>query len=107
MQFFVELQPIAPLSPTLVPTHASTGLKALEPAAMLPLPLEADPTNFVEDPDAMLSIVDAGKRWVCPHCGNNDRRMIREEIDKTVLLNPYPPFYGKKLICGKCGMECR
>jgi len=97
-----------PLSPTSKSIHASTGLGAEEPAVKLPHPLIADPsTNAEEDPAAMLSIEDAGKRWVCPHCGNNDRRMIRELIDKTALLYPYPPFYGKKLNCGNCGKEWR
>lgn len=42
-------------------------------------------------------------RWVCPECGNNNPRMIREEVDKSILLNAYPPVYGKKLKCGQCG----
>ncbi|HMF33573.1 MAG TPA: hypothetical protein VKK79_19275 [Candidatus Lokiarchaeia archaeon] len=51
--------------------------------------------------------VEYGARWQCPKCGNNDRRMIREVQDKTILLNAYPPVYGKKLVCGKCGGEWR
>jgi DNA-directed RNA polymerase subunit M/transcription elongation factor TFIIS len=48
-----------------------------------------------------------GGRWVCPKCGNNNPRMIREETDKSVLLNAYPPVYGKKLKCGQCGNSWR
>jgi len=50
---------------------------------------------------------EAGQRWQCPKCGNNLRSMIREVTDKTVILSTYPPIYGKKLICGKCGKEWR
>lgn len=50
---------------------------------------------------------EAGQRWQCPKCGNNLRSMIREVTDKTVVLSTYPPIYGKKLICGKCGKEWR
>jgi len=93
-------KPTTPLSPTPKPARAPTGLRAEAPKAEVP-------AKAGEVPAATPSVVDAGARWVCPHCGNNERRMIRELVDKTVLLNAYPPIYGKKLICGKCGKEWR
>jgi predicted RNA-binding Zn-ribbon protein involved in translation (DUF1610 family) len=51
--------------------------------------------------------VEGALRWQCPSCGNNLRSMIREVTDKTVMLSTYPPIYGKKLVCGKCGKEWR
>ncbi len=60
-----------------------------------------------EAPAVAPAVAEGGVRWVCPHCGNGDRRMIRELVDRTILLNAYPPVYGKKLACGKCGKEWR
>jgi len=57
-----------------------------------------------EDGEAPSDKVESA-RWGCPECGNNDRRMIREETDKSIMLNAYPPVYGKKLVCGQCGAE--
>lgn len=46
-------------------------------------------------------------RLQCPKCGIVDRRMFREELDKTHIINPYPVMYGKKWICGACGANWR
>jgi hypothetical protein len=82
------------------PAPVVTAFKAEAPKAAAPPKAEAAPA-------AEPAVSEGGARWVCPHCGNNDRRMIRELVDKTVLLNAYPPIYGKKLNCGKCGKEWR
>jgi peptidoglycan hydrolase CwlO-like protein len=55
-------------------------------------------------PEEGLSSIDAA-RWVCPKCGNNHRHMIREEEDKSIILNVAPRVYGKKLLCGSCGWK--
>ncbi len=57
-----------------------------------------------ESPAVDMLIIDSA-RWVCPKCGNNNRGMIREEEDKAILLNQYPPVYSKKLVCGQCGLN--
>ncbi|HMF30529.1 MAG TPA: hypothetical protein VKK79_03900 [Candidatus Lokiarchaeia archaeon] len=70
-----------------------------EEATVLEFGAEAGGTGESSDETEIVE----GARWLCPKCGNNDRRMIREEQDKTVLINAYPPIYGKKLVCGQCG----
>ncbi len=75
----------------------------------LPLaPAEAqilkEPGDKAEQPAEEVATIDAA-RWVCPKCGNNNRGMIREEEDKSILLNQYPPVYGKSLKCGQCGAK--
>lgn len=65
---------------------------------------EEESTSEGESPVEKDKEIDTG-RWVCPNCGNNDRRMIREQTDKSIILNVYPPVYGKKLACGQCGEE--
>ncbi len=123
----------APISftPTRVPAPTPTPVAAPVPAAAAavklahvekPAPVaraaapapalkaevpKAAPPKAEEAPAAAPAVAEGGARWVCPHCGNSDRRMIRELVDKTVLLNAYPPIYGKKLNCGKCGKEWR
>lgn len=69
--------------------------------------VEVEVSEVEPEPEAGAAHFETGARWQCPKCGNIDRRMIREMQDKTVLLNAYPPVYGKKLICGKCGGEWR
>ncbi|OLS12336.1 MAG: hypothetical protein RBG13Loki_3985 [Promethearchaeota archaeon CR_4] len=94
-------KPSTPLTPTPKSAHAPSGLRAEEPIKSTPSTMSG------EAPSTPTLIAESGARWVCPHCGNNDRRMIRELVDKTVLLNAYPPIYGKKLNCGKCGKDWR
>ncbi len=46
------------------------------------------------------------KRLKCPSCGNNDRRKIKEEPDKTEVLYysmQGTPVYKTKFKCGQCG----
>jgi len=44
--------------------------------------------------------------FLCPKCGNQDRRKIKEVEDKSQKPLYYSmqgaPVYPKKLICGKC-----
>ncbi len=61
-------------------------------------------TTKAEGSAEEITTIDAA-RWVCPKCGNNNRGMIREEEDKSILLNQYPPVYGKSLKCGQCGAK--
>ncbi|MHA1776804.1 MAG: hypothetical protein ACTSWC_08505 [Promethearchaeota archaeon] len=46
-------------------------------------------------------------RLTCPKCGNSQRNMIREVVDKSHIIMDYPLIYGKKYICGKCGTHWR
>ncbi|MFX1444311.1 MAG: hypothetical protein ACFFHV_12930 [Promethearchaeota archaeon] len=44
-------------------------------------------------------------RRTCPNCGNNNRKMIREVIDRENIIMENPNVYGLKFTCGKCGFE--
>jgi len=41
----------------------------------------------------------------CPNCGNPNPASIHEQVDKTRIIMEPPRMYGKKFICGECGME--
>ncbi|MFX1320601.1 MAG: hypothetical protein ACFFAQ_03045 [Promethearchaeota archaeon] len=43
----------------------------------------------------------------CPKCGNANKDLIREIIDKTHIIFAYPRVYGHKYKCGHCGTEWR
>jgi hypothetical protein len=65
------------------------------------------PAPSAEMTTTVVATIEDGGRWKCPKCSNVDRGMIREVTDKAVMLNAYPPIYGKKLTCGRCGQEWR
>ncbi len=44
-------------------------------------------------------------RRTCPNCGNNNRKLIRELIDRENIIMENPNIYGLKYICGNCGYE--
>ncbi|MCK4779992.1 MAG: hypothetical protein KAT57_07390 [Candidatus Lokiarchaeota archaeon] len=46
-------------------------------------------------------------RRECPKCGNNNKPLIREVLDKTHIICDYPRMFGKKYHCGECGGEWR
>ncbi len=46
-------------------------------------------------------------RRECPKCGNKNKMLIRETIDKTHVICDYPRICGKKYHCGECGVEWR
>ncbi|TKJ24217.1 MAG: hypothetical protein CEE43_00610 [Promethearchaeota archaeon Loki_b32] len=52
-------------------------------------------------------ILQGVSRRECPKCGNNNKPLIREILDKTHLICDYPRMYGKKYHCGECGVEWR
>lgn len=52
-------------------------------------------------------IVEGTSRRKCPVCGNSNIKLIREVVDKTIILLDYPKVYGKKLTCLECGGEWR
>jgi hypothetical protein len=57
--------------------------------------------------ESILSIEKGEGRRKCPKCGNDDKLMIHESIDKTNIVLDYPRVYGKKYRCGKCGTNWR
>ena len=52
-------------------------------------------------------IVEGSSRRECPICGNTNKALIHENIDKTHMISAYPRMYGKKYKCGECGREWR
>ncbi|MFX1364097.1 MAG: hypothetical protein ACFFCE_15100 [Promethearchaeota archaeon] len=52
-------------------------------------------------------IMIGDSRRECPKCGNKNKALIRETVDKTHIICNYPRMYGKKYHCGDCGVEWR
>jgi hypothetical protein len=52
-------------------------------------------------------IMQGVSRRECPKCGNYNKVLIRETIDRTHIICDYPRMYGKKYHCGDCGVEWR
>jgi hypothetical protein len=52
-------------------------------------------------------IVEGMSRRECPICGNNNKALIYENIDRSHIISAYPRMYGKKYKCGECGREWR
>lgn len=56
-----------------------------------------------EGEDGILTIEKSEGRRRCPSCNEENKYMIHEETDKTIIIMDYPRVYGKKWRCGKCG----
>ncbi|MFX1395393.1 MAG: hypothetical protein ACFFAH_17800 [Promethearchaeota archaeon] len=56
-----------------------------------------------EDENGIITIDKIEGRRKCPSCGEENKYMIHEEIDKTVIIMDYPKVFGKRWKCGKCG----
>lgn len=54
-----------------------------------------------------LQVQKGGSRLTCPKCGNYNKNMIREQEDREHQIYDYPPIYGKKYVCGQCGISWR
>ena len=52
-------------------------------------------------------IVEGISRRECPICGNTNKALIYENVDRTHMISFYPKLYGKKYKCGQCGREWR
>ncbi len=52
-------------------------------------------------------IVEGMSRRECPICGNTNKALIYENVDRTHIISAYPRMYGKKYKCGECGREWR
>jgi hypothetical protein len=57
--------------------------------------------------DSILTIEKTEGRRVCPNCGEENKSMIHESVDKSNIIMDYPRMYGKKFLCGSCGTEWR
>lgn len=51
----------------------------------------------------ILTIEKPEGRRKCPSCGEENKFMLHEEVDKNELIMDYPKLYGKKFKCGTCG----
>ncbi|MFW9819487.1 MAG: hypothetical protein ACFFE5_07740 [Candidatus Thorarchaeota archaeon] len=52
-------------------------------------------------------IVEGMSRRECPICGNTNKTLIYENVDRNHIISAYPRLYGKKYKCGECGREWR
>jgi hypothetical protein len=57
--------------------------------------------------ESILTIEKAEGRRVCPKCGEDQKNMIHESVDKSNIIMDYPRMYGRKYLCGNCGTEWR
>ncbi|MBN1801947.1 MAG: hypothetical protein JW891_10600 [Candidatus Lokiarchaeota archaeon] len=57
--------------------------------------------------DGLLTIEKMEGRRRCPNCGNENKSLIHESVDKGNIILDYPRMYGKKYKCGECGQEWR
>lgn len=66
---------------------------------------------FSQDTDSLEMgkgpIIQGVSRRECPICGNRNKLLIHEVIDRTHIISAYPRMYGKKYKCGECGREWR
>ncbi|MFW9948015.1 MAG: hypothetical protein ACFFDX_14420, partial [Candidatus Odinarchaeota archaeon] len=76
-----------------------TKLKASSPSGAAP--------GIPGSADDLLTIEKTEGRRKCPKCGNEDKMLIHESIDKGNIILDYPRMYGKKYHCGQCGIEWR
>jgi len=53
----------------------------------------------------ILEEIRLGIRRMCPSCFNNDRKKIKEIVDREHLIMENPNIYGFKFVCGMCGHE--
>lgn len=57
--------------------------------------------------EGIITIDKPSGRRRCPNCGQEDKNMIHESIDKNNIILDYPRMYGKKYKCGQCGQVWR
>ena len=57
--------------------------------------------------DGLLTVEKTDGRRKCPKCGNENKMLIHESVDKGNIILDYPRMYGKKYRCGECGQEWR
>ena len=56
---------------------------------------------------SILTIEKTEGRRRCPECETDDPHMIHESVDKSNVILDYPRVYGKKYLCGNCGIQWR
>jgi hypothetical protein len=57
--------------------------------------------------DGLMTIDKTDGRRKCPKCGEENKNMIYESVDKGNIISDYPRVYGKRYRCGACGQEWR
>ncbi|MFX1568563.1 MAG: hypothetical protein ACFFCV_09360 [Promethearchaeota archaeon] len=84
----VEIKPLEPVGEKIVSENIFTP--------------EVEPLDMAKG-----GIIQGTSRRECPKCGNSNKMLIRETIDRTHIICDYPRMYGKKYHCGECGVEWR
>lgn len=57
--------------------------------------------------ESIITVEKMEGRRKCPECGNENKDLIHESVDKSNVILDYPRMYGKKYRCGECGVEWR
>ena len=81
--------------------------EAVEPKVKKEISSTAGPGFPGQVDESIMSVEKVEGRRKCPKCGNEDKGLIHESIDKTNIILDYPRMYGKKYRCGNCGTMWR
>jgi len=81
--------------------------EAVEPKVKKEISSTAGPGFPGQVDESIMSVEKVEGRRKCPKCGNEDKGLIHESIDKTNIILDYPRMYGKKYRCGQCGTMWR
>ncbi len=65
------------------------------------------PEAAMDSDTGILTIPKPLERRKCPKCGNEKKFMLKESIDKEIIVLDYPRIYAKKYSCGQCGTVWR
>lgn len=83
-------------------------VKEVEPEIVIETIKEPTTPEVAMDLDTgILTIPKPLGRRKCPKCGTELNFMIKELIDKEIIVLDYPRIYGKKYSCGQCGTVWR
>ncbi len=92
---------IEKMTPAPAPKPEPTPAPQVTPAS------SSEVESITTGAGGIFEVQDDGSRRHCPKCGNDQSHMIKEFVDRTKIINPYPVIYGKKYKCGECGAEWR
>ena len=110
----IELE-ISPLSDyeTSKISEASENIKTNEPfgteellETSVPATNQINEIELEQEQEELINEPSIERRK-CPECGNTNKLLIREILDKTIIISADAGLYGKKYMCGKCGAEWR
>jgi hypothetical protein len=106
----VQLRAESELEPETVADKADEAIETEMKAEIKDTPMikpeissSAAPGIPGQTDESIMTIEKTEGRRRCPNCGNEDKMMIHESVDKSNIILDYPRVYGKKYKCGLCG----